>query len=82
MIVGLGLAVLLALGFAGAWHPASDSFAVLRLSLAAGLALSVIWADWRRRIRWPLAGLAIAAMAQVVVTPTLSRPAVSTPIWC
>lgn len=65
MLAGLaGLA--LAASFAGALHPAGDSLAVLRLPLAGIFALLVIWAPWRRALRWPLALAALVAMGQIV----------------
>ncbi|WP_306152515.1 endonuclease/exonuclease/phosphatase family protein [Roseovarius sp. MMSF_3281] len=81
IILTLGLGTLLGLGFAGAWHPAGDSFAVLRLPLAAAFALMVIWAAWPRRIRWPLAVLALLVMAQIVVPRALPRQGVPKADW-
>lgn len=57
------LGLLIGLGYLGALHPAGDSFAVFRLPLVIVFALVVIWAPWPRRLRWPLAGLAMAVLA-------------------
>ena len=46
-------------GFLGALHPLGDSLAVFRVPLAVVFALAVIWTDWPRPLRWPLAGLAL-----------------------
>ncbi len=59
-------------GFLGGVHPAGDSFAVFRLPLAVIFGLSVIWTTWSASIRWPLAGLASAA---ILTTMGLTRAA-------
>lgn len=52
-MAGLALAV----GVGGAVHPMGDSWAVFRVEIAVVFALSVIWTDWSKQIRWGLAGL-------------------------
>ncbi|MDA7427022.1 endonuclease/exonuclease/phosphatase family protein [Primorskyibacter aestuariivivens] len=65
LVIGVSgmLGLLIGLGYLGALHPAGDSLAVFRLPLVIVFALVVIWAPWPRRLRWPLAGLAMAVMA-------------------
>lgn len=57
---------LLVASYAGALHPAGDSVAVFRVPIAALAALTVIWSNWSRSVRWPLAVTAMAAMAMIV----------------
>ncbi|WP_238364669.1 endonuclease/exonuclease/phosphatase family protein [Mesobacterium pallidum] len=64
VVVLLGLA--LAGSYGGVLHPLGDSLAVFRLGIAGVFALWVIWTPWSAAIRWPLAGLGIAAMAGVL----------------
>ena len=63
-VIGIALILggLLAFSYAGALHPAGDSFAVFRQPLAMLFGLVVIWSSWSWMIRWPLATLAIAAI--------------------
>jgi endonuclease/exonuclease/phosphatase (EEP) superfamily protein YafD len=63
--VSILLGLLLCLSYLGGLHPVGDSFAVLRMPLAAGVALAVTWTAWPRFVRWPLAVLALVVMAQV-----------------
>lgn len=58
---------LFALSFAGALWPLGDSLAVFRVPLATLFALCLIWTNWPRRVRWPLAVLAMAAIAQIAL---------------
>ncbi|MBV7392717.1 endonuclease/exonuclease/phosphatase family protein [Mameliella sediminis] len=48
----------------GALHPAADTLAVMRLPLVALAGTAVIWTNWPRRLRWPLAGLALLVLGQ------------------
>ena len=52
--------------WAGPLHPAADSLAVLRVPLVASAALALIWSSWPRRVRWPVTGLCMLTLAQVV----------------
>ncbi|WP_425038932.1 endonuclease/exonuclease/phosphatase family protein [Primorskyibacter sp. S187A] len=49
-------------GYLGALHASGDSIAVFRMPLAVLFALFVIWTPWRRRVRWPLAVLAMGVI--------------------
>ena len=60
------LGLVLVASYGGAWHGLGDALAVFRLPIAALFALVVIWADWPRALRWPLAALALLAMGQIV----------------
>ncbi|WP_323772031.1 endonuclease/exonuclease/phosphatase family protein [Antarctobacter sp.] len=51
--------------WAGPIHPAGDSLAVIRVPLLVLAALAVIWTDWPRHLRWPLAGMCLMAVGQV-----------------
>jgi endonuclease/exonuclease/phosphatase (EEP) superfamily protein YafD len=53
--------VLLA-SFLGGLHPAGDSLAVFRVPLLVATALLLIWTDWPKWVRWPLAGGLIAVL--------------------
>ncbi len=57
----------LAASWGGALHPLGDSLAVIRVPLAVVFALAVIWAAWPRRVRWPLAGLALWAIGAIAL---------------
>lgn len=61
-LVAVGLGLMSALGYFGVVHPMADSFAVFRLPLLILFALVVVWTSWPRRVRWPLAGLAMVLM--------------------
>ncbi|GGH26313.1 Uncharacterized conserved protein YafD, endonuclease/exonuclease/phosphatase (EEP) superfamily [Cribrihabitans marinus] len=67
------LSVLVAASYGGALHPAGDSLAVFRLPMAAMLALAVIWTDWPRRLRWPVAGACLVILGAMVWAKT-ARP--------
>ncbi len=70
VIVATAASAVLVLGsFAGALHPLGDSLAVFRVPLLVAFALLVIWAPWPRRLRWPLAGLALALMTPHALAP-------------
>lgn len=73
------VAIVLAAGFfgsfAGALHPLGDSLAVFRLPLAVAFALWVIWSPWSAGVRWSIAVLCLAAMAQIVAQKYVSHPA-------
>lgn len=66
LVIGLvvALALLVAVGYTGAFHPAGDSFAVFRLPLVVLLALTVIWTPWSRRIRWSVALICLGVLGQ------------------
>lgn len=66
LVIGLvvALALLVVVGYTGAFHPAGDSFAVFRLPLVVLLALTVIWTPWSRRIRWTISGLCLIILGQ------------------
>lgn len=66
-LLALGFGVLFALSFAGALLPLGDSLAVFRVLLAVLFALCLIWTGWPRRLRWPGAVLAMAAIAQIAL---------------
>lgn len=68
----LGLA--LAGGYLGALHPVGDGLAVFRVPLAVAFALVVIWTGWPRRVRWPLAALALAALVPHATDDLLDSP--------
>ncbi|WGW02454.1 endonuclease/exonuclease/phosphatase family protein [Tropicibacter oceani] len=61
-LVSAVLGLLVLAGFCGALHPAGDTLAVFRAPLLVLFALAVIWSAWPRRLRWPLAGLAILGL--------------------
>lgn len=56
-----GMALVIA-SYGGALHPLGDSLAVFRVPLVVTTALAVIWTDWPRRLRWPLALLALGIL--------------------
>lgn len=61
------LLTLLALAtWAGPLHPAADSLAVLRVPLVTLAVLAVIWTNWPRMLRWPLAGLGLIVLGHLV----------------
>ncbi|MBV2361382.1 endonuclease/exonuclease/phosphatase family protein [Thalassococcus sp. CAU 1522] len=74
IIVAALLGGLLAGSFAGALHPAGDSLAVFRLPIAVLFALVVTWSDWPRRLRWPLAALALVPVAQILALKAEAGP--------
>ena len=74
MIVAVALSAALIGGFLGALHPAGDSFAVFRIPIAVALALVVIWSPWPAFLRWSVAVLCIAAIAQIVVLKYTTHP--------
>lgn len=59
------LILLLAAGYAGALHPAGDSFAVFRPQIAAALAALAVMARAAGVRRWSVAGAVVAAVAGV-----------------
>ena len=70
-VAGL-LGVLALATWAGPLHPAADTLAVIRLPLVAAFALAVIWTDWPRVLRWPLAGLCLLVLGQAVAMKLVS----------
>lgn len=61
-------------GFAGRWHAAGDSLAVFRVPIAILFGLVAIWSPWPAAMRWSIAVICIAAMAQVVAQKYTSHP--------
>jgi endonuclease/exonuclease/phosphatase (EEP) superfamily protein YafD len=61
-------------GFAGAWHPVGDSLAVFRVPIAVVLGLVFIWSPWPWFVRWFVAVICIAAIAQIVAQKYVSHP--------
>lgn len=61
--------------FVGGLHPAGDSLAVFRLPIAGVLALVFIWSPWPALLRWSVAVICIAAMAQIVLQKYTTHPA-------
>jgi len=74
MSVALILTATFVGGFAGAWHPIGDSLAVFRLPIAVVLGLVVIWSAWPWFVRWFVAVICIAAIAQIVAQKYVSHP--------
>ncbi len=60
-------AILVLLGFGGRIHPIGDSCAVFRVELTILCALTVIWTNWPRAVRWPLVGMCLAVLTVHVV---------------
>ncbi len=75
MIVAIAMGAAFFGSFAGAWHPLGDSLAVFRIPLAVVFALLVIWSPWPAPLRWGLAVLCIAAIAQIVAQKYVTHPA-------
>ena len=73
--VALALTAAFLGSFAGRLHPAGDSLAVFRLPIAGVLALVVIWSPWPALLRWLVAVICIAAMAQIVLQKYTTHPA-------
>ncbi|WP_425101252.1 endonuclease/exonuclease/phosphatase family protein [Tropicibacter sp. S64] len=73
-LVSVGLGVLVLGGFAGALYPLGDSLAVFREPLLVFFALAVIWSDGPRRVRWPLAALAMGALVPHLPLPGPQGP--------
>lgn len=71
--LALCVAGLLAFSYAGAWHPAGDSFAVFRPALAVGLVLAAAVMAGPKWVRALTAGLAVASLAMMVF-PSRLRP--------
>ena len=60
--------------FAGALHPAGDALAVFAPVWAVAFALAVIWTAWPRRVRWPLAFVAMGALLWMFWPNVVSHP--------
>ena len=73
--LALGLTAAFAGGYMGAIHPAGDSLAVFRIPIAVVLGLVVIWSPWPAILRWSVAVICIAGIAQVVALKYTSHPA-------
>ncbi|MFZ7093386.1 endonuclease/exonuclease/phosphatase family protein [Primorskyibacter sp. 2E233] len=69
-LVSVVLGALILAGFGGALHPAGDALAVFRVPFLLLFALAVIWSMWPRKLRWPLAGLAMLGLLPHVWWPT------------